>query len=132
MDKAGYGCLGLIALFLIIALIGPAEHEDNRSQFAAEKAAMLAKIETEGGVDQPVLSCAASKVSSATAETVYLLWLHQRGDLTTEAQRNSAASDTISSIESCGGNMGALVREMKASDDAVFKGFVLALLEAGR
>jgi len=91
------------------------------------------RIGKAGGLHIPALDCAARRVSARTVETMYLIWINERGDLTSAADRDDASLDAINAIEACGASMTALAAELQDDDqDLVPKGLAMAMLLAGR
>lgn len=131
-----YGAVGLIG-FVVLCLMFPGQPKvataDEQAQFAREKSEFKARMASMHFQSNPTILCAAKRVSDETVRTTYLLWIHERADLTTKHQRDNASFDTVTSIEACGGSMSALVHEMQNdNDNLVFKGLAAAMLEAGR
>ena len=95
---------------------------------------MKANMEASGlSLPEPVL-CAAREVSDQTVETTYRVFLYERGDLTTDAERQAASEDVLGTYENtCGGDIIAMANSLQRDDsDTVHKGFVLAMLKEGR
>jgi len=139
MGIVGKGCavIGIIGvgIFLLLVLIGtmvPRQTVD-RAALLRERAEFKSRADASGPLGNRLLDCAARQVSARTVETSYLIWINERGDLTTADDRDDAARDTIGALQNCGGSVAMLTREMKADDEnLIFKGLAIAMLQANR
>lgn len=123
-----------IALLTVIGLLSPkgTNSPAKPEHIAQQREEMKQRMAATAFKSPPILECAAQRVGVDTVETTYLVWINKRGDLTTKSQRDSASLDSINSIQACGGDMTALIREMEESGDTVNKGLALAMLQANR
>lgn len=136
MRKAvGYGCAWLVIGFIGLSILLPGKSASvpSTESLQQQRLDFKTRMRATGTLNIPVLNCAAKRVSDRTVETTYLIWINERGDLTTRANRDDAALDSINAIEACGGNLAALAREMKADgENLIHKGLAMAMLEEGR
>ena len=124
----------LVAILVISKMQGGQAGLDPRDQLAFERqrAERRHSLLEARAVPPPALACAAGRTSQATVQTLYLVWINHRSDLTTVADRDDAANDVSRSITGCGGDPAL------AEDAAHRQGIDLgqaaaqAMLQAGR
>ncbi len=99
----------LAAILLLTRLQGGVAGLDPKDQLAFEKqtAERRRAVLTDTAATPADLACAATRVSELSVRTLYLVWVNQRSDLTTEKQRDDAMADLGRSIIGCGGNVAA-------------------------
>jgi hypothetical protein len=78
------------------------------------------------------LTCPAATVSDATIQTLYVVWLNSRPDLTTVQDRDAAAADLDHAIITCREDPASLEMEAHARGMDLQKSVALAILKAGR
>lgn len=127
------GVLSIIAL----ALAGcgarePAATEaSERAELIVERVALRDRA-TASGLHIDKLDCPARNVSDETAEAMLLMWVNNRQDLVDRSRLQTYSDDMISAFEKCGADMGAVLAEMRASDDTLMRGLTVAILQSGR
>lgn len=104
---------------------------DERPALIAQRQAMLDKASATG-FDIEKLKCPARTVSDETVETTLLLFVNERPDLVDQSRLRASSDDAITAFETCGANMDQIVNEMQRSDEALFQGLSVAMLQAGR
>jgi hypothetical protein len=108
------------------------EIEANAERFSQIRADKLAKMTERHYKSKAELLCAAKQVSDATVQTMFLVALYDRSDLTSKQERGAATEDTVNNLIACGISSEAITNELAASGDVLIKGLALAMLEAGR
>lgn len=78
------------------------------------------------------LTCPAAKVTDATVQTLYVVWLNTRPDLVTVQDRDAAAADLDQAITMCREDITALETEAHGRGMDMQKAVALAILAAGR
>lgn len=124
----------LVVIVMLSVMQGGKAGLDPRDQlmFERQRAERRQALVQSGAVSPGLLSCAASRASEATVQTVYLVWINHRRDLVTGQQQDDARSDLERSIKTCGG-------DVDGEEDAAHKRGIdlgeaaaLAMLQAGR
>ncbi len=124
----------LVAILAISTLEGGRAGLDPKDQLAferqrAERRQALIDART---MPPPALACAASRASRATVQTLYLVWINQRSDLATTADRDSAAADLDRALAGCGGDRAALEDGAHRDGLDLEQAAALAMLQKGR
>ncbi len=124
----------LVAILVISKLEGGHAGLDPKDQLAFERqrAVQRQTLLASKSVQPPALSCAATRVSEATVQTLYLVWINQRSDLTTADDRDRASEDLNGSIAACGAEQTAVEDDAHRRGIDLGRAAALALLQAGR
>ena len=98
------------------------------------KANLKARIAAAGLPLPDEAFCTARKAQPETVETMYKIFLYDRGDLTSGSEREAASKDILATYEfACGGDIVKMANTLSQSDDdVVHKAFVAAMVREGR
>ena len=126
--------LSWLLLIGCLAACAQTEPEGLTRADLAKKTDMKARIDRDGLSLPPSMFCTARNVSPTTVETMYRLYVYDRGDLVSHEDNVAAARDVLNTFEhQCDGDIVKMSHELKADDEAtVIKGFAFAMVKAGR
>ncbi len=100
--------------------------------FEKQRAARMVALQHSGVAMPAPLACAATRVSEATVQTLYLVWINRRSEFSSPAERDSATADLSRAITGCGGNPASLENAAHLLGLDLEEQAALAMLEAKR
>lgn len=99
--------------------------------FEKQQARQRAELIASHASFTPALECATARLSRRTVQTLYLTWINQRSDLTTDADHDAATADLAAGITACDSTVDALTNEAHDKGLELEHQAALAALTAG-